>query len=233
MKPQHVVSAEAWTAARRDLLAREKAASKAREALTAERAALPWMAVEKAYAFNGPDGTVTLGDLFAGRGQLIISHFMFGPDWEAGCPSCSFWADGYDGQIAHLNQRDVSFAAISRAPLDKLLAYRERMGWSFTWVSSGNTTFNQDFGVAFSGDDLAADAPNYNFATSRFNGPDAPGFSVFARDGERIYRTYSCYARGLEMLNPTYHFLDLVPKGRDETGLDFTQAWVRRKDEYS
>ena len=234
MKPQHVVSADAWTAARRDLLAREKAASKAREALTAERAALPWMAVETSYEFDGPDGGVTLGDLFEGRGQLIVSHFMFAPEWEAGCPSCSFWADGYNGQIAHLNQRDVSFAAISRAPLEKLLAYRKRMGWSFTWVSSGGTTINQDFGVAFAADDdPSPDAKNYNFGTSRFNGPDAPGFSVFARDGERIYRTYSCYSRGLEILNPTYHFLDLVPKGRDEAGLKFAQAWVSRKDEYS
>ena len=233
MKPHQVVSPDEWNEARRALLAREKAASKAREALTAERAALPWMAVEKAYTFDGPEGAVTLGDLFAGRSQLIVSHFMFAPEWEAGCPSCSFWADGYNGQIAHLNQRDVSFAAISRAPLEKLLAYRERMGWSFTWVSSGDTTFNQDFGVAFTSDALAAGAPNYNFATGRFNGSDAPGFSVFARDDARIYRTYSCYARGLEMLNPTYHFLDLVPKGRDEAGLDFTQAWVRRRDEYA
>lgn len=231
MTTHAIVSPNEWLTARRALLDREKAASKAREELTAARAALPWVEVETAYAFEGADGAVTLADLFAGRAQLIVSHFMFAPEWDAGCPSCSFWADGYDRQITHLEQRDVSFAAISRAPVDKLLAYRKRMGWSFTWVSSGATTFNRDFGVHMDGGD-APGAKNYNFGTGAFHGSDAPGFTVFARDGERIFRTYSCYARGLEMLNPTYHFLDLVPKGRDEAGLAYTQAWVRRHDEY-
>lgn len=232
MKSHQVVSPDKWTAARTDLLTREKAASKAREALTAAKAAMPWMEVETEYAFDGPNGTVTLADLFEGRSQLIISHFMFAPEWDAGCPSCSFWADGYNGQVAHLNQRDVSLAAISRAPIEKLEAYRKRMGWSFKWVSSGSNTFNQDFGVAFAPDMLESGAKNYNFGTSRFGGSDAPGFSVFARDGARIFRTYSCYSRGLEVLNPTYHFLDMVPKGRNEAGLDYAQAWVRRRDEY-
>ena len=231
MTTHPIVSPDAWLTARRRLLDREKAASKAREELTAARAALPWVEVETAYTFEGADGAVTLADLFEGRSQLIVSHFMFAPEWDAGCPSCSFWADGYNGQIAHLEQRDVSFAAISRGPIDKLLAYRERMGWSFTWVSSGATTFNRDFGVHMD-EDNPPGAPNYNFDTSAFHGADAPGFTVFARDGERIFRTYSCYARGLEMLNPTYHFLDLVPKGRDEAGLTYPQAWVKRHDEY-
>ncbi len=232
MKPQRVVSPDEWAVARIDLLAREKAASKAREAVTAAKAALPWMEVETAYAFDGPDGAVTLADLFERRSQLIISHFMFAPEWDAGCPSCSLWADGYNGQITHLNQRDVSFAAISRAPIEKLQAYRERMGWSFTWVSSGGTTFNRDFGVSFAPAAHEPGVKNYNFGTSRFGGSDAPGFSVFARDDERIFRTYSCYSRGLEVLNPTYHFLDLVPKGRNEAGLKYAQAWVKRRDEY-
>ena len=232
MKPHRVVSPDEWTVARTDLLAREKAATKAREALTAAKAAMPWMEVETEYAFDGSNGAVTLANLFEGRSQLIISHFMFAPEWDAGCPSCSFWADGYNGQIAHLNQRDVSFAAISRAPIEKLQAYRERMGWSFTWVSSGGNAFNRDFGVSFAPDAHEPGANNYNLATSRFSGSDAPGFSVFARDGTRILRTYSCYSRGLEALNPTYHFLDMVPKGRDEAGLDYAQAWVKRRDEY-
>lgn len=232
MKPHQVVSQDEWTTARTDLLEREKAASKARETLTAARAAMPWMEVATEYVFDGPDGAVTLADLFDGRSQLIISHFMFAPEWDAGCPSCSFWADGYDGQIAHLNQRDVSFAAISRAPIEKLQTYRERMGWSFSWVSSVGNTFNQDFGIAFAPHVLESGAKNYNFGTSRFSGSDAPGFSVFARDRTRIFRTYSCYSRGLEVLNPTYHFLDMVPKGRDEADLDYAQAWIKRRDEY-
>ena len=232
MTARPVVSQAAWLAARKTLLDKEKAFTRARDALGAERRTLPWVKVEKDYAFTGPSGTVRLPDLFAGRSQFLVYHFMFHPDWEAGCKSCSFWADNFNPTVVHLNQRDVSLAAVSRAPYPQLAAFKQRMGWGFEWVSSAGTSFNYDFAVSFTPDDLERDGNNYNFGTGRFRGPEAPGLSVFARDNGAIYRTYSCYARGLDMFNGAYQYLDVVPKGRDEAGLPYGMAWVRLRDEY-
>jgi predicted dithiol-disulfide oxidoreductase (DUF899 family) len=229
---QHrVVSREEWLAARKQLLAKEKAFTEARDRLSEERRALPWVKVDKAYVFDGPGGKETLSDLFAGRGQLLVYHFMFGPDWKEGCPSCSFWADGYDGIVVHLSHRDVSLVAISRAPLEKLEAYKRRMGWSFKWVSSYGNDFNRDYQVSFTPEEQKTAV--YNYQPRGFGSSEAPGVSVFAKgeDGQ-IFHTYSCYARGLDALNGAYQLLDLVPKGRDEQGLPYPMAWVRRHDQY-
>jgi len=233
MAPHRIASREDWLKARKALLDKEKAFTRERDALSAARRDLPWVKIEKDYVFDGPRGKLRLADLFHGRGQLIVYHFMFHPDWDAGCPSCSFWADNYNGIVAHLNQRDANLVAISRAPLAKLDAYKKRMGWSFEWVSSFGTDFNHDFAVSFTKEELAREGKTYNFATMKAFGEEAPGISVFARgeDGA-IYHTYSCYARGLDMLNGAYHMLDLCPKGRDEDALPFTMKWVKRHDEY-
>jgi predicted dithiol-disulfide oxidoreductase (DUF899 family) len=229
--PHQIVSREEWLAARKALLAREKAFTKERDALSQERRRLPWVKVDKTYVFEGPAGTETLADLFAGRNQLLVYHFMFGPDWTAGCPSCSFWADNYNGAVVHLSHRDVSLVAISRAPLAKLESYRNRMGWSFKWVSSYGNDFNRDYHVSFTPEEQKT--ADYNYKAAGFGSSEAPGVSVFIKgtDGQ-IFHTYSCYARGLDMLNGAYHLLDLVPKGRDEQGLSYPMAWVRRHDEY-
>ncbi|MDH3228988.1 MAG: thioredoxin family protein [Alphaproteobacteria bacterium] len=233
MKPNRIVSREAWTAARKALLAREKEFTRARDALSEARRQLPWVKVDKDYVFEGPDGQETLSDLFAGRSQLIVYHFMFGPDWEEGCPSCSYLADHFDGAIVHLNHRDVSMAVVSRAPLDKLEGYRKRMGWAFKWLSSLGSDFNQDYHVSFAADDLAKGAVYYNYGTGGFPSEEAPGISVFHKDANGdIFHTYSAYARGLDMLIGAYNLLDLVPKGRDEAGLSFTMEWLRRHDQY-
>lgn len=229
--PHKVVSREEWTRARKELLAKEKKNTRERDALAAERRALPWVKVEKNYVFDSPGGKKTLAELFDGRSQLIIYHFMFGPDWDAGCKSCSFWADNFDRIVVHLNARDTNLVAISRAPYRRLAAYRERMGWSFEWVSSLGNSFNRDFAVSFP--EHETQGKNYNFGTQHFGGVEAPGISVFVRDGAAICHTYSTYARGLDMLNGAYHLLDLVPKGRDEAGFGFTMEWVRRHDEYN
>jgi predicted dithiol-disulfide oxidoreductase (DUF899 family) len=183
--------------------------------------------------FEGPKGRETLADLFAGRHQLVVYHFMFDSDWEAGCKSCSFWADNFNGIVVHLAHRDVTMLAISRAPFAKLDAYRKRMGWSFKWVSSAGTDFNRDYHVSHTAEELAAKDGYYNYTRQRPYATEAPGISVFYRDDDgAIFHTYSCYARGLDMLNGAYHYLDLVPKGRDEEELPAPQAWVRRHDEY-
>ena len=233
MNAQHeVVSHDDWTRAREALLAREKEFSRQREALARERRDLPWEEVTKDYVFDGPDGKLTLPDLFGGCSQLVVYHFMFPPEWDAGCPHCSFWADSFNGAPVHLRARDVSFAAISRAPIGKIVAYKQRMGWSFPWVSAGETDFNYDFGVAFSSDQVASRAPVYNYG-SEPGFKDREGISVFARDERgRVFRTYSTYARGIDMMNGVYQFLDLVPKGRDEPADGDPQFWVRRHDEY-
>jgi predicted dithiol-disulfide oxidoreductase (DUF899 family) len=233
MTMHQVASKLDWTAARRALLEKEKAFTRARDELSAARRELPWEKVETDYVFRGARGSVSLADLFTGRSQLIVYHFMFGPDWDAGCKSCSFWADNFDRVIVHLNQRDVNLVAVSRAPYERLVAYRQRMGWSVEWVSSVGNAFNRDFAVSFPKDEPAPEGNNYNFATQRFGGEEAPGISVFARDGEAIYHTYSTYARGLDMLNGAYHLLDLVPKGRNEAALSYPMEWVRRRDEYT
>jgi predicted dithiol-disulfide oxidoreductase (DUF899 family) len=226
-----VVSRDEWVKARKALLAKEKEFTRRRDALSAERRELPWVKVAENYVFDGPQGKESLSDLFAGSSQLLVYHFMFGPDWTEGCPSCSFWADNYDGITTHLKHRDVSLVVISRAPFDKLDAYKKRMGWSFKWVSSLGNSFNRDHGVSFAPEEK--DTAYYNFERRGFSSTEAPGVSVFIKDaGGNVFHTYSCYARGLDMLNGAYHLLDLVPKGRDEQHLPYPMAWVRRHDMY-
>ena len=233
MENQMVVSREEWLVARKEHLAKEKEFTQLRDQLSQQRRKLPWVKVDKEYVFEGPNGKETLSELFAERSQLLIYHFMFGHDWEEGCPSCSFWADNFNGIVVHLNHRDVTMAAISRAPLERLEAYKRRMAWSFKWLSSIENDFNSDYNVSFTAEELENGEANYNFDTRKAFGPEAPGISVFYKDENGdVYHTYSCYARGLDMLNGAYQLLDLVPKGRDEAGLGFPMAWVRRHDKY-
>ena len=233
MTPNKVVSKDQWIEARKALLAKEKAFTRQRDELSAARRALPWVKIEERYVFDGPGGAVALADAFDGRGQLVVYHFMFGPDWQEGCPSCSYLADHFDGAIVHLNQRDVTLVAISRAPLETLEAYRARMGWRFTWLSSLGGDFNRDFHVAFSAEELASGAVDYNYASGPFPVEEAPGLSVFGKDAAGdVFHTYSSYGRGLDALIGAYQWLDLVPKGRDEAGLGFPMGWVRRHDQY-
>ena len=225
-----VVSHEAWVEARSRLLAEEKDFTRRRDQLSRRRRELPWESVEKEYAFDGPDGKETLADLFAGRSQLIVYHFMFEPDVDEGCPSCSFWADNFDPIIVHLNARDTTMVAISRAPYPTLTAYRERMGWSFKWLSSGEHDFNADFGVYF--EPAHQNEQVYNYGTLVPGRPDREGLSVFFKDDAgTVFHTYSAYARGIDLVNTAYNYLDLVPRGRDEEG-EFSQYWVRRHDRY-
>jgi predicted dithiol-disulfide oxidoreductase (DUF899 family) len=233
--PQHprVVSQAEWLAARKQLLQKEKELTHLKDAVSAERRKLPWVKVERNYIFDGPHGKVTLADLFDGKSQLIIYHFMFGPDWQEGCPSCSFNMDHTDGALPHLAQRDVSFAAISRAPYPKLEAFKKRMGWRFPWVSSNANDFNRDYHVVFSKEELATGKVEYNYELAPFPSEEAPGISVFYKDENgNIFHTYSAYARGTESTVGTYNYLDYVPKGRDEDSLPFTMAWVRHHDRY-
>jgi predicted dithiol-disulfide oxidoreductase (DUF899 family) len=232
MPQPKIVSREEWLAARKALLAREKEFTRARDALSAERRALPWVKVEKTYMFDGPDGRESLSGLFAGRSQLLAYHFMYGPGWEEGCKSCSFWADNYNGIDIHLAHRDVTLVAASRAPLAALEAYKKRMGWSFKWVSSLGSDFNADYHVSFTPEQQAGPV-DYNYEMRTFPSEEAPGVSVFAKDeAGAVYHTYSTYARGLDMLNGAYHLLDLVPKGRDEQNLPYGMAWLRHRDRY-
>ena len=233
MTVHKVVSKDEWVEARKRLLAREKEFTRKRDELSAERRALPWMRIDKEYVFDGPDRRETLAQLFGDCSQLVIYHFMFAPDWEVGCKSCSFWADNFNGIAVHLRARDVAFAAVSRAPLAKLEAFARRLGWSFKWVSSDESDFNYDFEVSFKPDTLARGDGTYNFARLQHKSTDMPGISVFAKDESgAVYRTYSTYARGLDMMNTAYHYLDLVPKGRDEAGLPVTMSWVKLHDLY-
>jgi predicted dithiol-disulfide oxidoreductase (DUF899 family) len=233
MESHRVVSRNQWTEARKALLAKEKEFTRLRDQLSRERRELPWVRVDKEYAFEGASGKKTLTELFEGRGQLIVYHFMFDPSWEEGCPSCSFWADNFSGIVVHLNQRDVSLVAISRAPFAQLAVFQKRMGWSFEWVSSFGTDFNTDYHVSSAPEQLAQGEVLYNYAARKTSMSELPGISVFCKapDGT-IFHTYSCYARGLDMLNVAYHYLDLVPKGRDEEGLSRPMAWVRYHDAY-
>jgi predicted dithiol-disulfide oxidoreductase (DUF899 family) len=233
MTDPQIVSQDEWLKARQALLAQEKKFTRERDELSRQRRAMPWVEVTKAYQFEASDGRKTFADLFAGKGQLIVYHFMFHPDWTAGCKSCSFWADNYNGAIDHLAARDTALVAISRAPLATLEAFKQRMGWRFPWVSAVGDEFNHDFGVSFTEEAIASKAKLYNYGTRAFNGEDAPGISVFAKDASgRIFHTYSCYSRGLDMLNGAYHLLDLTPKGRDEDVLPHPMTWVRLHDEY-
>src|SRR4051812_3350485 len=231
MTAHQVMSKSDWTAARLALMEKEKALTRARDELSAARRALPWEEVETNYMFEGERGSVSLADLFRGKSQLIVYHFMFGPDWEAGCKSCTFWGDQFERNIIHLNARDTNLVLVSRAPYKPLAAYKKRMGWTMEWVSSLGNSFNQDFAVSFPSD-KDREGNNYNFGTIHFDGEEAPGLSVFAKQDGAIFHTYSTYARGLDMLNYAYQLLDLVPQGRDEGGLEFTMAWLRRRDEY-
>ena len=226
-----VVSQDAWLDARARLLAKEKEFTRLRDELSRARRELPWEAVQKNYFFDGPDGKQALTDLFEGRSQLIVYHFMFDPTWEAGCPHCSRWADNFNASIVHLNQRDVTMIAVSRAPYDKLAAYKRRMGWSFKWVSSVANDFNFDYHVSFTPDEQTSQRAFYNFAIQNPGSSEREGVSVFYRNPTgQVFHTYSAYARGIDMLNSDYHYLDLTPKGRDEGGRG--PFWVRRHDEY-
>src|SRR6516225_405791 len=233
MESHRIVSREQWIAARTALLAKEKEFTRARDRLSQERRELPWVRVDKRYVFDGPDGKVTLRDLFAGRSQLIVYHFMFAPDWEEGCKSCSFWADNFNGISIHLNYRDVTFTAISRAPFAKIEAYKKRMGWSFPWVSSCGSDFNFDYHVSFTPEQIADGKAYYNYEVRPNTVSDEQGISVLCKNepGE-VFHAYSCHGRGIDMVNGAYHFLDLVPKGRDEDGFGFSMDWVRRHDQY-
>lgn len=234
MADHPVVSRDEWLAARRALLAKEKEFTKQREALTDARRNLPWVKVDKDYVFDGPDGRVSLADLFGNRSQLIVYHFMFGPDWPDGCKVCSMFADHFDPMVTHLAQRDVALVAVSRAPLAKLQAYRQRMGWTFNWLSSFGTEFNWDYQASCRQEDLDAGRVFYNFEVGAvFPATEMPGISTFVkRESGDVFHTYSAYARGLETFLGIYYFLDIVPKGRDEESLRYPMEWVRQKDRY-
>jgi predicted dithiol-disulfide oxidoreductase (DUF899 family) len=234
MTKHAIVSQAEWIEARKQFLTKEKEFTRLRDELNRERRELPWVRVDKQYVFEGPEGKETLADLFAGRRQLIIQHFMFDPSWDAGCKSCSFWADGYNGFFVHLQQRDATFVAVSLAPLEKLNAYKQHMGWEFKWVSSEGSEFNHDFQVSETPGERQKGEAYYNYHFGKPFGGERPGISVFYQDdGGAVYHTYSCYARGLDMMNAAYHYLDLTPEGRNEEGLSYPQAWLRRHDEYA
>jgi predicted dithiol-disulfide oxidoreductase (DUF899 family) len=228
MKKHDIVSQSEWVRARKTLLEKEKELTRAGDALAEARRELPWVRVEKPYVFDTTDGEKTLADLFAGRSQLIVYHFMFAPDWEVGCKSCSFWADNFNGIVSHVAQRDATLIAVSRAPLAKLLAFRKRLGWSFNWVSSNRSDFNFDYQVSF--EEGRGDG-TYNFVPRTSGSSELPGISVFYRDESgAIFHTYSSYGRGVETVNAAYRFLDLLPRGRDEANRP--QAWLKFHDQY-
>ena len=226
-----VVSHEEWLTARRALLEKEKAFTRLSDEMSREVRDLPWEAVTKEYVFEGAAGRRTLADLFEGRSQLIVYHFMFHPDDKAGCPHCSLRADNFNGIIPHLNRRDVTMVVVSRGPYEKLAAYRTRMGWTFPWVSSGGSDFNRDYYVSFTPEEIAGKRAFYNYTLCDPQAPEREGHSIFCRnEAGEVFHTYSCYHRGNDKLNLHYHYLDLVPKGRDEGGRG--PFWVRRRDEY-
>ena len=240
MVAHKVVSHDEWVAARKKHLAKEKEFTHLRDQLSRERRELPWELVEKDYRFEGESGHVSLDEMFAGRGQLVVYHAMFNPDtagphttWtaDAACFACSWWMDNFNGITVHLNHRDITMVGVSLAPYEKLAAYKKRMGWTFPWFSSVGSDFNFDYHVSFAPDQLTAGNVEYNYHPFQWSMSEAPGISVFLKDAGSIYHTYSTYARGLDMLNVAYHYMDLVPKGRDE-GPDQLAGWLRRRDEY-
>ena len=229
-----VASPAEWLAARRALLTEEKKFTRLRDELNRKRRELPWVKLEKKYVFDGPKGNETLADLFDGRSQLIVYHFMFGPGWKEGCQSCSFLADTLDGAVVHLAQRDTTLVVVSRATLPEIETFKKRMGWRFKWVSSFSNDFNFDYHVSFSKDEMAEGKVHYNYGMTEFPSEEGPGASVFYKDGnQEIFHTYSVYARGLDLLLTSYNYLDLTPKGRDEDALPYPMAWVRHHDRYS
>jgi predicted dithiol-disulfide oxidoreductase (DUF899 family) len=233
MQTHKIVSRDEWIAARRALLDKEKALLKAKDAVRRETRELPWVKLDKAYQFDGPNGRETLLDLFAGRSQLIVKHFMLAPGWKEGCLGCSFGADQVDGSVVHLVNHDVMFVAISRAPYPEIAAYHKRMGWKFKWVSSHGSDFNYDYNVSFTEADKARGKVFYNFEETDYAIDELPGYSVFYKDeAGDIFHTYSTFARGTELVGGVYGFLDVTPKGRNEPPGGNLTSWVRRHDEY-
>lgn len=233
MQPHKVVPHDEWIAAREAYLVEEKAFTRARDALAKKRRELPWEKVEKNYVFDAPCGNETLADLFGGKSQVVIYHFMLGPDWETGCPICSFLADHFDGAAIHLAQRDVSFVVASRAPLPQIERFKARMGWRFKWVSSFGSDFNRDYQVSSLPEEKVTGKVLYNYEITTFPKDERPGASVFYRnEAGEVFHTYSTYGRGLDILLGAYNWLDLTPKGRDEDGLAWPMAWVRHHDRY-
>ncbi|HLG45694.1 MAG TPA: thioredoxin family protein [Reyranella sp.] len=234
MQAHKTVSREEWLAARRALLVKEKELLKAKDALREQTRALPWVKVDKEYVFDGPNGKETLSDLFAGRSQLVIRHFMLGPGWKEGCVGCSFGADQTDGSVVHLINHDVMFVTVSRAPYPEIAAYHKRMGWQFKWVSSFGSDFNFDYHVSFTEEDEKRGKAFYNFADMDYMGDEMPGTSVFFKnEAGEIFHTYSAFARGSELIGGVYGILDITPKGRNEPPGGNLTAWVRRHDEYA
>jgi predicted dithiol-disulfide oxidoreductase (DUF899 family) len=227
-----VVSPAEWVAARKELLRKEKEFTRLRDELSRTRREMPWEKVEKPYVFAGANGKESLADLFEGRSQLIIYHFMFAPGWKEGCPSCSYLADGFDGARLHLAHRDTTLLVVSRATLPEIEAFKKRMGWGFKWVSSNGTDFNFDYQVSMSKDEVGKKQVYYNYEMTEFPAEERPGLSVFYKRAGEVFHTYSAYARGLDILLPTYNLLDLTAKGRDEDDLAFSMAWVRHHDRY-
>jgi predicted dithiol-disulfide oxidoreductase (DUF899 family) len=233
MNRNTLVTREEWTRARMELLAEEKTMTRALDDLARKRRELPWVAVDKEYVFNSSRGRETLNDLFGGHRQLLVYHFMYGPDWQEGCPSCSFWADNYDGIDIHLSHRDTALVAVSNTSIENIETYRKRMGWRFNWVSSLDSEFNHDYKVSFSPEELAEGNVDYNFALQGFPSTEAPGLSVFVQDESGgIAHSYSCYSRGLDIFNGAYQLLDMTPRGRDEDKLSHSMSWLRRHDQY-
>lgn len=233
MNQLNTASKQEWLQARLALLEEEKILTRARDTVTRLRQQLPWVRVEERYEFATETGTTSLSDLFGDHNQLIVQHYMFAPDWNEGCKSCSFWADQFNPVVAHLAARDVSLVVVSQAPYAKLAQFRQRMGWEFTWVSSAPSNFSNDYDVWYTPEQIESGRTFYNFKQGHHYGEHAPGVSVFAKSEEgEIFHTYSCYARGLDMLNGAYHLLDLVPKGRDEQDLPTSMSWLRLHDEY-
>jgi predicted dithiol-disulfide oxidoreductase (DUF899 family) len=240
MATSKVVTHDEWLAVRKKHLAKEKEFTRLRDQLSKERRDLPSELVEKEYVFEGENGRQTLADIFQGRSQLVVYHAMFNPEtaeqdtpWttDAACFVCSFWMDNFNGITLHLNHRDITMAAVSRAPYPKLAAYKTRMGWQFPWYSSAGSDFNFDYRVSFTPEELNAGEVEYNYRRTGWSGSEAPGISVFLNESGQVYHTYSTYERGLDMLNVAYHYMDLVPKGRDEDE-DGAGSWVHRRDEY-
>ena len=227
-----VVAPNDWLAARKELLVKEKEFSRLRDELSRKRREMPWEKVEKKYMFEGRSGKESLAELFDGRSQLIVYHFMFGPGWKEGCPSCSFLADTFDGARVHVAERDVTFVVVSRATLPEIEAFQKRMGWTFKWVSSFKSDFNFDYQVSVKPDEQINGKVYYNYTLTEFPSEERPGLSVFYKADDQVFHTYSTYARGLDILLPTYNFLDMTPKGRNEEGLPHSMAWVRHHDRY-